>query len=140
MSSIKPTTTVAPTPTSNGFAPTDLGISHRRRPVWVVTGASSGLGHAIALQAVQQQSVTVVAIGRDRKGLEAAANAGCRTIELDLRAPAGDLEAAVDGILKTEGPVDVLVNAAGYILEGAIEETRCVIPGASPSHCSDGSE
>ncbi|VBB79354.1 Putative oxidoreductase [Podospora comata] len=91
------------------------------RPVWLVTGASSGLGLEVAIEAAKL--ATVVAIGRDHHGLELAANAGCRTVELDLRASAEHISSVIADIIKTAGRVDVLVNAAGYILEGAVEET-----------------
>ena len=91
-------------------------------PVWVITGASSGIGQAIALQVAHQ--ATVVAIGRDTAGLERVAQAGCHTIALDLTSPAEQIQETVAGILKERGSIDVLINAAGFILEGAVEETR----------------
>ncbi|KAK0702425.1 putative short chain type dehydrogenase [Apiosordaria backusii] len=91
------------------------------QPVWLVTGASSGLGLAVAIEAAK--TATVVALGRDQHGLEVAAKAGCRTVQLDLRASADHISTVLADVVKTAGRVDVLVNAAGYILEGAVEET-----------------
>ncbi|KAK4196464.1 putative oxidoreductase [Triangularia verruculosa] len=91
------------------------------QPVWLVTGASSGLGLAVAIEATK--TAAVFAIGRDQHGLEVAAKAGCRTVQLDLRASADHISAVLADVIKTVGRVDVLVNAAGYILEGAVEET-----------------
>lgn len=95
-----------------------------------MTGASSGLGLEVAIEAAKL--ATVVAIGRDHHGLELAANAGCRTVELDLRASAEHISSVIADIIKTAGRVDVLVNAAGYILEGAVEETRSVFISLAP--------
>ncbi|KAK4171664.1 putative oxidoreductase [Triangularia setosa] len=91
------------------------------RPVWLVTGASSGLGLAVAIEAAK--TATVIAIGRDEHRLEVAAKAGCRTVQLDLRASADRISSVVADAVKAAGRVDVLVNAAGYILEGGVEET-----------------
>lgn len=93
-----------------------------RRPVWVVTGASSGIGQAIALEAAR--FATVVAVGRNAARLDPVVRAGCRALELDVAASSEQLAEAVAGIAEREGTVDVLVNAAGYLLEGAAEETR----------------
>ncbi|KAK0669798.1 putative oxidoreductase [Cercophora samala] len=100
--------------------PTSAPIASTR-PVWLVSGASSGIGLEVAIQAAK--TATVVAIGRDQHGLEAAANAGCRTVQLDLRASADHVSSVITHVIETAGRVDVLVNAAGYILEGAVEET-----------------
>ncbi|KAF4543307.1 Short-chain dehydrogenase/reductase SDR [Lasiodiplodia theobromae] len=92
-----------------------------RRPVWVVTGASSGIGQAIALEAAR--FATVVAVGRSAARLEPVVRAGCRALELDVTSSSEQLAQAVAGIAEREGTIDVLVNAAGYLLEGAAEET-----------------
>ncbi|KAI1381062.1 hypothetical protein F4677DRAFT_405761 [Hypoxylon crocopeplum] len=92
-------------------------------PVWVVTGASSGIGQAIALEAVRSLNAIVFAIGRNEEALRSVAKAGCRIIHLDIASPAEASIAAVNDIVTSVGRIDVLVNAAGYLLEGSFEET-----------------
>lgn len=92
--------------------------------VWVVTGASSGIGRAIALEAVQTPGATVYAIGRDQEALKSLAKAGCLVIPLDVTDAAEKAEATVTEVVKNASKIDVLVNAAGYLLEGGVEETR----------------
>ncbi|KAI1111368.1 hypothetical protein F5Y14DRAFT_315188 [Nemania sp. NC0429] len=91
--------------------------------VWVVTGASSGIGKAIALEAVQTPGAIVYAIGRDQEALRPLAKAGCLVVRLDVTDEASKIEATIAEIVKDSGKVDILVNAAGYLLEGGVEET-----------------
>lgn len=103
-----------------------------QRPVWVVTGASSGLGQAIALEAVQSLNAIVFAIGRTEEALQPVTDAGCRPVLLNVAGPAEDITASLMAVLSSVGKIDVLVNAAGYLLEGAVEETRYYL--SIPSH------
>jgi 2-deoxy-D-gluconate 3-dehydrogenase len=85
--------------------------------VAIVTGASRGIGRAIALR-LAADGTTVAAIGRDRGALDETVRAietgggRARAIELDVReVPA--LGAAVERIEAELGPVEALVNNAG---------------------------
>jgi short-subunit dehydrogenase len=91
----------------------------------LVTGASSGIGAAIAEAYLRQQAyVTVVARRRDR--LEALASAHerkrCHIVVADLAE-----HASVAGVLASaeaeHGPVDILVNNAGIQILGRAHET-----------------
>jgi NADP-dependent 3-hydroxy acid dehydrogenase YdfG len=90
----------------------------------VVTGASSGIGRAIAV-ALAAAGATVCAVARRRDELEATANcsngAGRFVLyETDL---AGDdePERLSEALLAREGRVDVLVHSAGTISIGDVE-------------------
>ncbi len=87
----------------------------------IVTGASRGIGRAIALQ-LGAQGMRVVVCARSRELLDAVAReiGAAHVVALDLRlpeSPASVVEAAV----KTFGGVDILVNNAGATKRGDFE-------------------
>lgn len=90
--------------------------------VWVITGCSSGFGQHIALAALARHD-TVVATARDPAKLADLGAKGAILQRLDVTDGDDSIAAAVESILaKTGGRIDILVNAAGYILTGAVEE------------------
>jgi NAD(P)-dependent dehydrogenase (short-subunit alcohol dehydrogenase family) len=92
--------------------------------VALVTGATSGIGQACAT-AFSQAGAKVVCVGRKTealKELEKTIGAGVLTIEADLaetEAPAHVVARA----LEVFSGIDILVNAAGHISNGTIENT-----------------
>ena len=86
----------------------------------LVTGCSSGIGHATALR-LAKGGWTVYATARRPESLADLAEAGCRTLALDVN-DEGSMAAAVSAVEKAEGAVGVLVNNAGYSQSGPIEE------------------
>jgi NAD(P)-dependent dehydrogenase (short-subunit alcohol dehydrogenase family) len=95
--------------------------------VVMVTGSTSGIGHAVAVR-FAEAGARVVALGRDQSGLrtvkseieslgtEALAIAADVTNESEVRRAIDEAIAKFDGL-------DVLVNAAGHISAGTIENT-----------------
>ena len=85
-------------------------------PVALVTGASRGIGAAIALElAVRGYRVIGTATSEDgaaRITQALSAHGGCRGAVLNVNDSAG-VDALVDGIAKAEGGLQVLVNNAG---------------------------
>ena len=51
---------------------------------------------------------------------------GAATLELDVTAPLSELHAVAAKAVAIYGHIDVVVNNAGYIVTGAIEENTCV--------------
>ena len=82
----------------------------------LITGCSSGIGQAAAL-ALHEAGRTVVATARNPETLSGLAGRGLRTLALDVT-DESSMRAAVDAA----GPIDVLVNNAGYGLYGTVEQ------------------
>jgi short-subunit dehydrogenase len=88
--------------------------------VALVTGASSGIGEAIALELNRIGFITYAAARRiDR--MDALKAAGVHVLHLDLTDNLSIHDCA-STIRRESGAVDVLVNNAGYGLYGSIEE------------------
>ena len=98
-----------------------------QRRVVIVTGATSGIGHAVARRFASSAD-RVIAIGRDRAALDEVeadlvrGGGECSTIRLDVTNEAQVSKAFESAILETNR-LDVLVNAAGHISSGSIEDT-----------------
>lgn len=84
--------------------------------VVLVTGASSGIGEAIAAR-LAKDGYRV--FGTSRKGGET--RDGIEMLPLDVCSDAS-VKSCVEGLLRKAGRIDALVNNAGYLLSGAIEE------------------
>lgn len=90
---------------------------------WLITGCSSGFGKAISHAALALGD-NVVSTSRNTAKLDDLAKSGAFTVSLDVTAPQKEIDAVVAEIVKRYGGIDVLVNNAGYILEGGVEEAR----------------
>lgn len=91
--------------------------------VWLITGCSSGFGYEIAAAALEHGD-KVVATARDPSKLGDLKSKGAVTVKLDVTSPDDVLASTVADVLKQVDHIDVLVNSAGYILQGAVEECR----------------
>jgi len=93
--------------------------------VLIVTGASSGIGKATALTAVER-SAKVSLVARRGKELSALCSslsaAQVEVIPADITSE-NDRRRIVDRTISRFGGIDILVNAAGIIANGTIENT-----------------
>lgn len=85
----------------------------------LITGCSSGIGHATALHLVGQGR-RVYATARKPEQIVDLADAGCKTLPLDVN-DEGSMSAAVRAVESECGPIAALVNNAGYSQSGALE-------------------
>lgn len=96
--------------------------------VAVVTGASSGIGRATA-KIFADNGFTVVGVGRNEKELSAlgktvADGSGSIRIQLADMNQLSQVERVVTETVDSFGRIDVLVNSAGIISNGTIENTE----------------
>ena len=94
--------------------------------VALVTGAAGGIGAAV-VRALAGRGETVAALDRDSEGLRrlvdglTAEGARVTPYQVDVSDSAA-VEAAVDEVERTLGPVDHLVNAAGVLRLGRVAD------------------
>jgi len=87
--------------------------------VILITGCSSGIGHATA-EVMAASGHRVYATARRPDAIADLAQRGCRTMALDVT-DEQSMRTAVAAVEDAEGAVDVLVNNAGYSQSGAVE-------------------
>ena len=97
-----------------------IGPEARSPGAVLVTGCSSGIGHATAL-ALARAGFPVWASARKTAGLEDLEAAGCRVLELDVT-DEQSRAAAVRKVEAEHGAVGALVNNAGHGGGGPVEE------------------
>lgn len=91
---------------------------------WFITGVSSGFGRAIAQAALEAGDRVVGTLrGEDQRAVFAALDPGRSFgVILDVTDEAR-VRPTVDKVEREVGPIDVLVNNAGYGHEGLVEES-----------------
>jgi NAD(P)-dependent dehydrogenase (short-subunit alcohol dehydrogenase family) len=90
------------------------------RKVALVTGVSSGIGEATALE-LQSLGYTVYGAARRVERMAGLADRGIHTLAMDVTDEAS-MQAGVEQIIAETGRIDVLVNNAGYGSYGALED------------------
>lgn len=100
--------------------------------VIVVTGGSAGLGEQICYEAAKQGAIVVVCarrinlIGKVKEMCEELSGKAAHSFQLDIADPE-NVEAVFDKIETEVGPIDVLVNNAGFgLFENFIETDLAV--------------
>ena len=89
--------------------------------VALVTGASSGIGKAIAKQLIEDGLVVYVAARRVEK-MQDLESLGAMVLKMDITQEE-DVKNVVEKIAKNHNSIDVLINNAGYGMYGAMEDT-----------------
>ncbi|KAL4860382.1 hypothetical protein BDV12DRAFT_191736 [Aspergillus spectabilis] len=91
-------------------------------PVWFITAAASGFGHEIAKSALERGH-KVIATARSSAKLQELQSLGAETLDFDVSWPPTKLSEVAAQAVTIYGRIDYLINAAGYILEGTLEES-----------------
>jgi NAD(P)-dependent dehydrogenase (short-subunit alcohol dehydrogenase family) len=91
---------------------------------WFITGVSSGFGRAIANSALEAGDTVVGTLRNEkqRQAFAALAPGRAHGVILDVTDDA-NIQPTVDRVEREIGPIDVLVNNAGYGHEGTFEES-----------------
>ena len=100
--------------------PTIEPMSDNSGKTALVTGASSGIGEATALQ-LAELGYTVYAAARRVDRMADLAARGIRTKSVDVTED-GSMVALVETIIADTGRIDALINNAGYGMYGALED------------------
>ena len=94
------------------------------KPVWFITGCSTGFGRELAKQALDHEFRTVVTARDPAKVEDIASGRGdlALVLQLDVTNPV-EVDASVKSAEQHFGRIDVLVNNAGIGYFGAVEES-----------------
>jgi NAD(P)-dependent dehydrogenase (short-subunit alcohol dehydrogenase family) len=99
-------------------------VSKTAQRIFLITGASSGFGRALAKAALAAGNIVIGTVRNDSakaefEGLHAHHVHG---VLLDV-SDFDSIDATINEIAQRVGPIDVLVNSAGYGHEGILEES-----------------
>ena len=98
-----------------------MNLVMNTQKVALVTGASSGIGKAIAKQLIEDGLVVYVAARRVEK-MQDLESLGAVVLKMDITQEE-DVKNVVEKIAKNHNSIDVLINNAGYGNYGAMEDT-----------------
>ncbi|KAJ7253364.1 3-oxoacyl-reductase [Mycena haematopus] len=90
-------------------------------PVFLITGCSSGLGRELAISALKR-GFRVIATARRVETLVSLEQQGAKVLTLDVTSSEAELVKFTANAIAIYGQVDYLVNNAGFVQAGAIEE------------------
>jgi NAD(P)-dependent dehydrogenase (short-subunit alcohol dehydrogenase family) len=89
--------------------------------VWFITGCSTGFGASI-VRDLLSRGQKVIATARNVDKLEALKSAGADVMQCDVTEPLDALVSMAEKAHNLHGHIDVLINNAGFNLQGTIEE------------------
>lgn len=96
-------------------------------PVWLITGASNGIGLVLSLHVLHAGHRVVCSVRSKTKSAEAVKQieeAGGSVIELDMT----ESQASIASKVQALGRIDYLINVAGYSILAACEDIRYGMP------------
>ncbi|KAF7325834.1 Short-chain dehydrogenase/reductase family protein [Mycena kentingensis (nom. inval.)] len=98
-----------------------MSSSDNANQIFLITGCSSGFGAEMARVALQR-GFKVIATARRVDTMQTLSEQGATVMALDVTAPPDELATFAKSAWEIHGRVDYLVNNAGYLQSGAIEE------------------
>ncbi len=94
-----------------------------RKPVWLITGCSTGFGRELAKHVIERGYRTVVTARNPDEVKDLAAKGQALALKLDVT-DQGQIDAAIEAAEEKFGRIDVLVNNAGIGYFAAVEESE----------------
>ncbi len=94
-----------------------------KRPVWFITGCSTGFGRELARHVLERGYPTVVTARNPDDVSDLAPRGDALVLELDVT-DQGEIDAAIRAAEERFGRIDVLANNAGIGYFGAVEESE----------------
>lgn len=91
--------------------------------VFLIIGASGGLGRPLAFEALRRGH-KVIAASRKSKDLASLEEAGASLMDLDVTADDDTMRAKLQEAHAMHQRLTHVINCAGYLLSGAVEEAR----------------
>ena len=95
--------------------------------VWFITGCSSGLGLQL-VNTILSRGDKVIATARNIEKIQHLETQGATVLQLDVTADKESIDRAVQSALGVYGRIDVLVNNAGCVAIGLVEEVPYALP------------
>ena len=89
---------------------------------WLITGCSSGFGEQFVKTILKRGDRVIATTRGGVERLNHLRELGAATLQLDVCSPQAELESRVHDALAIYGGIDVLVNNAGYIEAGLLED------------------
>ena len=93
------------------------------KPVWFITGCSTGFGRELAKHALECGYRAVVTARNPKDIIDLAANGDALVLRLDVT-DQGHIDAAIKEAVEKFGRIDVLVNHAGICYFSSVEESE----------------
>ena len=93
------------------------------RQTWLITGCSSGFGSLFVTE-ILRRGDHAIATARSLESLESLMEAGASCLQLDVTASQAELDAKIEMAEAMFGPIDIVVNNAGYAEVGILEDSR----------------
>ncbi|KAL9623608.1 MAG: hypothetical protein Q9160_002064 [Pyrenula sp. 1 TL-2023] len=91
--------------------------------VWLITGCSSGFGEQFVSDVLERGDRVIATARNGVSRLQHLADIGAATLELDVTSSQTDLNVGIEKACGIYGRIEVLVNNAGYVSVGTVEES-----------------
>ncbi|CAD6579485.1 MAG: hypothetical protein ASARMPREDX12_000860 [Alectoria sarmentosa] len=96
------------------------------RQTWLITGCSSGFGSLFVTE-ILRRGDHAIATARSLESLEPLMEAGASCLQLDVTASQAELDAKIEMAEAMFGPIDIVVNNAGYAEVGILEDSSVLM-------------
>ena len=93
---------------------------------WLVTGCSSGLGEKFVYEIIARGDRVIATARRAKERLQHLETAGAFILDLDLTWTQLQIDRTIGKALGAYGGIDILINNAGYVEAGLMEEVKYV--------------